>query len=591
MKASRGPTVAFCVLLAVSMAFTTTCENVMLETVTAVVTEYQKPRATLNFESGSGLADTTEIVITFTESMDPTSVSLSGAIGQSAGAGVWSAGTDEDGQRIENAVLTIRPAERWPLGSGKDLVVAGANTEEFRLDTIDVTYGVLDGVVYVHARDGRDYNPGTIDQPKRTIASAVREAERVYDTAEVRVAGGVYQVTSTTVVSKDISLYGGFDPDDWSVRDPAVHETKWNNIRTSGSHATLSYQPGVGEVILDGFTITAGNGSIALNEATAAIFVSGASPVIRNNTIVTGIAARAYGISASGAAFRVKHNRFVTNALEALVVCLNVAGSTVEISDNTITGAMINQFYGFFLDSSQAVVERNSIDAAQPMNLAYGVNVNGGAAVIRNNVISAGSMNTSYVIGQYGIFLSDCEATLHNNTIDGGTGVSADGIMTTAIMLYYRVTSTIENNVIFTRGGDLRTGVWQVDDASFPTKFSNNVMFGCPDGKYFHGEIGDPGIGWIANMTAEECNLDDDCTTSFEEYMLLNEVPVSGNVFLTGEERNTVGLTPAPHFRPFASTDESIRIGGKNLSTFFSDDFDGQERTVPWSVGAYEWAE
>ncbi|TVR57135.1 MAG: hypothetical protein EA426_12940, partial [Spirochaetaceae bacterium] len=520
MKPSRVPILAFFAVAAIGM---TTCENAMLTTVTAVVTEYQKPKATVNFESGSGLAEDTEIVITFTGSIKPETLTLGGILGDAAAGAVWSAGTDAEGESIENAVLTLRPAETWPLGSDKDLIVTGADVQEFALDPIEATYGVLDGVVYVHASLGSDFNPGTIDQPKRSISAAVREAERVFDEADVHVAGGLYQVTSTTVVTKDISLYGGFDPDDWSARDPAVHETKWDNIRTSGSHATLSYQPGVDEVVLDGFTITAGNGNIALNDATAAIFVSSASPVIRNNTIVTGIAARANGILASSASFEVVGNTFKTLVLEAVAVCIDAADSTVLIADNMFTGNMVNEFYGLMLNNSVSVVERNLIDADQPMQLAFGINVFGGSAVIRNNVISAGYMFTEDVYGQYGVFLNGCAATLHNNTIDGGDGLSADGIMTTAIMLYRNVTSTIENNVIFTSGGDLRTGVWQRDAASFPDEFNNNVMFGCPDGNYYH----DPSVtGWVHNVSEPD---------GLEDFLGSNGVTAAGNVFLTGD--------------------------------------------------------
>ncbi|TVR52785.1 MAG: hypothetical protein EA426_18520, partial [Spirochaetaceae bacterium] len=477
-----------------------------------------------------------------------------------------------DGVQAQNVILTIRPITTWPVGSNKSLTVVCADPDSTFVDEVNLIYGVLSRVIYLHGVDGLDTNPGTNDQPKKTIAAAVTTIEHHYEVADVHVAGGVYQVTSTTVVTKDISLFGGFDPDDWSVRNPAVYETKWNNIRTSGNHATLSYRPGVGEVVLDGFTITAGNGSIAANDKTDVILVSSASPVIQNNTIVTGVAASASGISASDATLEVKGNTFITTSIEATTVCVYATDSTVLIADNTFTGNMINQFSGIMLNNSVSVVERNRIDADQPIQLAIGINVLGGSAVIRNNVISAGNMVADNVDGQYGVFLNDCEATLHNNTIDGGRGQSAGQITTTAIMLFRQVTSTIENNVIFTSGGDLRTGVWQRDAASFPDEFNNNVMFGCPDGNYYHGPTN---TGWVSNGVG---------SGGLEDFLTSNGVSSTGNAFETGG-----GLTAAPAFRPTASSPESIRGGGENLSAHFSDDLDGATRTVPWSVGAYEY--
>jgi hypothetical protein len=184
-------------------------------------------------------------------------------------------------------------------------------------------------------------------------------------------------------------------------------------------------------------------------------------------------------------------------------------------------------------------------------------------------------MISTDVIGQYGLFLNECTATVHNNTIDGGGGSSADGIMATAIMLFYQVDATIENNVIFTSvggdhlDGDLGTGVWQMDAASFPTAFNNNVMFGCADGNYYD-EVNI--TGYRDNIATFETFLDDNGLT-----------PPFNNAFETSG-----GLTAAPEYKPQSGSPLSIREGGKTLSGF-TDDIEGNARSDPWSVGAYEY--
>jgi hypothetical protein len=560
--ARRLPVLLVVAGVLVSVFSLTTCSNPMLTTIQSVVAEYQRPAAEINFTTGSGLAQNTVITVTFSKSMDTSGVVIGGDLWPFADAATWRETIAPDD------TLTIRPVSQWPTGSGKTLTISGSATDTYGMEPLEVTYGVLDGIVYVHADDGNDNNPGTIDQPKRTISSAISTAERVYDTADIHVAGGVYQVTSTTIVNKNISIYGGYDPENWSVRDPDTYETSWLDIRTSGTHETLSYTPNVADtVVLDGLTIAAGNGSVPF-DGTAAIFVSGASVEITNNRIVTGIAGRAYGLAAQNAELLVQNNEFETEDLDAVVNCINASGSTVSIADNSFTGEWVSEFYGVLLEDSDGVIERNVINAGQPLSLAQCISIDAGTVTIRNNVISAGTMVTDSVIGQYGIYLNNCNVTIHNNTIDGGGGMSADGIMTTAIMLFFQVQSVIENNVIFTTSGDLRTGVWQVDNASFPDEFNNNVMFDCPDGNYYH----DPSVsGYVSNVATLESFLNGNGTSAAN-----NAFETSGN------------LTGAPEYRPQASSPATIQTGGKTLSGF-SDDVEGTTRTAPWSTGAYEY--
>ena len=517
----------------------------------------------IDFASGGSLAETTALTIVFSRGMDPESLELGGELGQRA-AEEWSPGVALDGTQAQNINLTIRPSTTWPPGSNKRLTVACADPRGVFIDELHLAYGVLSGVVYVHAAEGLDTNPGTSDQPKKTIAAAVTTAEQHYETAEVHVAAGTYLVTGTTGVTRNISLYGGYAASDWAVRDPDEHEAIWRNDSVSGDTSTVSYGDTTTAATIAGFTITTGSGS-----SSTAISVSGGTVVISNNIIETGTPQHAAGVAVQGANVQIRENLFRTSDVEGVVTCIVAADSTVTIADNRFDGAMIRDYYGIVLiECDEALVERNHINAGQPLSFAVAIHANGGSLTVRNNVITAGNMHTDDASGQYGVYLNRSSATLHNNTIDGGTGSSPDGIMTTAVMLHNQVNAVIENNVIFTRGGDLRTGIRQNDTASFPVAFNNNVMFDCPDANYYYAPDGTDYVTSVALL---------------ETFLADNGVAVSGNAF-----EDSGALSSPPAFRPTADSPASIRSGGRDLSAHFTDDIDGNQRSG-WSAGAYEY--
>jgi hypothetical protein len=174
-------------LLAVAAAgFAGSCSNPMRVTVESVVEEGSRPTATVDFQDGAGIAPDTRITLTSDESMDPASLVLGGSLADESDGGAWSEGS------ATNDTLTISPADSWSVGSGKTLTIAAADLDTYEILPLQVEYGVLDGVVYVHAEDGSDAGPGTPDHPKASIQAAVTTAERVFDEAEVRVAEGTW---------------------------------------------------------------------------------------------------------------------------------------------------------------------------------------------------------------------------------------------------------------------------------------------------------------------------------------------------------------------------------------------------------------
>ena len=161
------------------------CQNLMFDTLQSAVRDFSRPSAEIDFLSGSGIAGDTSLTVTFTETMDKGSLVLGGVLAEESSA-AWSAAEEADD------TLTISPASAWTAGSGKTLTVECADLEGYGIEPLEVNYGVLDGIVYVHASSGNDDNPGTIDLPKQSVHAALAAAERVYSEASLYVAEGTY---------------------------------------------------------------------------------------------------------------------------------------------------------------------------------------------------------------------------------------------------------------------------------------------------------------------------------------------------------------------------------------------------------------
>ena len=297
------------VLLVGATLFSVGCPLPLRTTLEQVVKDYQTPKSTLVFETGSGIAPTTPIVISFTETIDTATLVLSGSMAPESDGGTWSK------QTSSNDTLTISPKTAWSKGSGKTLTMNCANSEGYAVKQIALTYGVLDGVVYVRATGGSDGNPGTSDLPKLTIQEAIDTAAAVYATAEVHVAAGTYQPSSVIDLKDGISLFGGYDPADWTKRetnpDWAITGTGTSAyptvIQTSSNVAALRIQTTSHPLTVDGFTISGGVGGSG-NDTTAIYCSNSTGVVIQSNSIDGGGGDLSVGVTLDQSAVALQRN-------------------------------------------------------------------------------------------------------------------------------------------------------------------------------------------------------------------------------------------------------------------------------------------
>ncbi len=317
------------------------------------------------------------------------------------------------------------------------------------------TVPALAKTVYV-SKTGSDADDGlTWETAKLTVQEGLNTA--VADD-QVWVAAGTY--VERVTLKSGVTLYGGFggtetelSQRDWIANIAILDGSRAGSVVTVPSGA-------VSTTGIDGFTIRNGYGTrIGIHYPGGAIYCSGASPVISNNTIADN------GASHGGA-----------------IYC---STASPVISNNTIRGNSASYAGAIYCYASSPVISNNTITS----NVAH--NDGGGiwcawasSPKVLNNAITG---NTAKVGVGGGIHLDSCSPTVSNNTITGniaGLGVGGE-------VYFYASSSSfslmMSNNLVaFNSSGICRSG-------GTPT-LRNNCVYN-PDGANYSGL--DAGLGDI----------------------------------------------------------------------------------------------
>ncbi len=577
------------------------CPNPLRETLEKVVEVYSTPLATVSPAGGSGIARTTLIVITFSETIQTASLTVAGTMALESDGGRWST------SRAPNDTLTISPQTgSWTPESALYLLVTCEDLEGYPIEPLALTFSVLNGVVYVSDSAGDDANPGIMTAPKKTIQPAIDLAAQYYATAEVRVAAGVYSVNfqqgTHVTLRPGISLLGGYSVIDWSGPDPETNLTKiWDRSNQPSADKSRAVDCGsnlTNATAVDGFTIEGGGGTGVVS---CGIFGDASSPAIRDCHIIGGIGDSSVALRIVNGSPLIENCLITggTGGSESIGVFLG--DSTAIVQNNAIDGGRGSASYGIFcqggsptiegnliqgsqtgtqpdkstglaLISSDASVNRNTIDGGFGYEYAVGVDIAGGTqAVLRNNLIYGGSGPVGVQSNTFGMFIDTCAAVVQNNTISSGDpgSSSPDASMSVAIVIS-NCTPIIENNIVFTSGGNDRIGIWEYSGGP-PASFNNNDVYNCPLCLYwssdltFHFDFATiNGYDWAdANISVDPLFAD-----------------------LDGADNN-IRTMADNDWHLTAASPISVRQGGLSLSEF-SIDLDEATRTTPWSIGAYE---
>ncbi len=453
-----------------------------------------------------------------------------------------------------------------------------------------------DGIVYVSDSNGDDAYDGSIENPKKTIQAGITLADSLYAAAEVHVAEGTYLLAGNPIILKEgISLYGGYSSD-WSARHPSLYTTTVTDDRSTGgcsghpNYAVYADGNTTSSTRLDGFTINAAGGKCSTG------ILSLGSPTISNNVINGG--------TVSDASY-----------------CIYLKdGASPRITNNRLNGGSSDdRSFGIYAgQSTRAIISYNIISGGNTLNgTAHAIYGKSAASTIENNSIYGGHCATDQGYSCGIREASGSNSMIANNTIDGGTGYRAYGIVTsdgsnpeilnntinagsppqTAIGIYIKNDDNprIINNLIFTSGGLARYGIYENDPGDFPGHANpdsnpgilrNNNIFDCPTAliSWFN----EHNTSWHAvNDLYTPITTAEDGEGTMADWDNISE-DISGDL---DSEFRFAGNLDSTTF------DSGGRNGAhSNYNWHFSIDKDGNSRspldnsdTTGWSMGAYEY--
>ena len=340
--------------------------------------------------------------------------------GDSTTGGSTTGGSTTEGVGDTTGTTTTGPPPDTTTGATTGTTDGGSSSEG---STTGI--GGEPNVLYVRL-DGVNSNPGTADQPLRTIQWAIDQAAQLGSIDTIRVAEGEYTIDYSNgdhiVMVDGVSLYGGYRAD-WGERDPAQFVTTIADaslVTLSSSqtdpHRAIEIPAGVqAGTVLDGFHI-----GVARGKYRAAVFVQG-DATIRNNVIEPIVAIpdiQAYGLRVMGGHPLVVANRFRFQSPQD-----GGAARAIHASDSN------GSFFG------------NLLDLSNVPGAAYGIQLSAGAAKVLGNSI--------YLNG----------------------GGSSRGMY-----LDQMAQPTVDNNVIEGNGADVVGCIQSTNDASVPSHARNNLL-------------------------------------------------------------------------------------------------------------------
>ncbi len=509
----------------------------------------------------------------------------------------------EKGTEVELVVET--PARFWTFTGWEGDLSGTEVTKTIIMDSDKTVTAVFEGEgIFVSADNGSDSNDGTQFSPMATINAAITEASGLYTEAGVFVAEGTYEgdyETQTHIVMiEGISIYGGFSSD-FNDRDRETYETIIQGNHTgTGSAQNFNRIVFCDDTItnnthIDGFTINGGNGDFV-----SAVYIDLGSPTINNNYIHGG-----YGDSQSKAVVMydsdtvLTHNEIYAGVCQGLLQAVfikensnptisfnNIDGgsgywntqaiviseSTGDIYQNYIHGGSCDgDSIGIFNYTASPNVYNNVIIGGNCINSTKGMyNYNGSSPLIYNNIIRAGNGYWSIGLQNYS---TGSNPKIYNNVITGGTGNRAR-----AVEMKFGSAPEIINNIIFTEGGTDRYGIYEYTLDGDPAVVENNDIFNCPTALYY-----DEGDDSEYDEGNNGININDIATIN-----ALTDITAGANVSVDPQFENMSGND----YHLTTGSPTSVTEGGQDLSSEgISEDMDENPRSVPWSMGAYEYDE
>mgnify|MGYP001574327069 CR=1 FL=1 len=299
------------------------------------------------------------------------------------------------------------------------------------------------------------------------------------------------------------------------------------------------------------------------------------------------------------------YKTILENTKQTLGFCSSENDSLEAVLIENITTDL--KLEGFYIKTTGS----NATDCCVPLKLVN----NSGTPIIQNNIIIGGESK----VDTFGVWASSSNIKFQNNLVTGGKGSSSNAIFissnSTTINSYIRnntlyagngssasstiflfaanntstfLNASIDNNIIICDTGNNKIGIsyGQTDGTTTINSLRNNAFLGITSGQYLMIES----FGGYANTYNKPNELND---LSFADNNVSYNSSDYFNYFInfTPGEYNLNDSNWRISNSAFGSTVDSLRTGGLTGTTDwgFSTDITGKDRTVGWSIGAYEY--
>jgi hypothetical protein len=488
-----------------------------------------------------------------------------------------------------------------------------------KIQTLTEAYSSINDerAIYVDIASGDDSNPGTQALPKKTIQAGIDFVISFLGRGKVKVKNGTYLQTDKLVIKEGASIEGGYGRN-W-VRQDLVNEDTQTIVRGrdaadgSDSIVTAQTDPGVRpSTVISGISFETGIGYQSMT-----LVVKNASPFFKY-CIVSGSG----GVGETIAVAVMTQSGYAQRSEPVFRGCMIEGGAAIgntyavqATGDTTATFqycaiapgfSQTGYSYGIYFVGCEVHVESGGVVGVFASAATSAIGVYGKNGILElEDCHAAGGYAGAHTTGVYS---DNCSGYIRNSTVYGGKGMNTStGIFFTGASLPYVRNCTINGgastNVAYGISGYSSGAIiencliWSDNFATssfavrmlglsaevFPSALNNCDLFNTRHLYSYSPDAGDNwthydvGAGDILGMEAHLTGLGK--SSSFN-------ISLSGVGFVYP----TVDIIGS-NWALTSSTPLSIKSGGKNFSSLFTDDKAGSTRpaTGGWSIGAYQY--
>ncbi|HRG74255.1 MAG TPA: hypothetical protein PLX69_06840 [Leptospiraceae bacterium] len=385
--------------------------------------------------------------------------------------------------------LSFKPSSSWGVNivAGLNLDLSSDCKSEGGVSYVPekgVTVYIADSLVYVDSIAGNDNNSGTSQNPKKTLQASIASILSLCsgtDACVIAVKGGTYSISVPILISSNVSLFGGFDPSDWTKRradktslppyDTIVTDTSTNVTGTGPDpYSSVKFFNHAGtkeKSILDGIIV---NGPVSANAGSYVSPIgvvnlqSGSGVTIRNtvtNDLSSTLSVTSVGFVSSNNAGTID---LTNNKFNASLVA-GASSTTHGIVYNGSTGTSAISILNCDIDAGISTTNSSGFFPTNTIN---------GIVTLSKNTITARNCPGCDSIGIIASFATANGMTISENTINTGSGINSFGINYTS-----GNGLLVDKNSITTAAGTTSSkGITTGASASNPTISNNTIISG-----------------------------------------------------------------------------------------------------------------